>query len=311
MQQIVFRTLSPQMTLTLNDAGTSKIEYTKNYTETGDEEPGTTAEELPYLELFSFDCNSLGITSDTVTCIGMPGQHTISTKIQPRTLAITLAYDGRTEGRDYENQMYKLRRLIMRCFPPGVRGELEYTNSNGTFFINCYAAEYPNMERSVGTRTIAAFCLIADYPFWRQDCIGNLWTVEAGRAKAIVVLTKGDMCSPISGTIACTRTQSGILTSYSAIHIWRTDENSDVSMKITKPLIAGQKLIFNSGINNEIYFKLQDTDGTVRTANDYVDYQNSSLLSNDIERTVWQINVNGDEGEIEIQMNYQNLYWAV
>lgn len=311
MQQIIFRTQSPQMTLTLNDVGTSKIEYAKNYSDSGDEEPQTTTEKFPYLDLFNFDCNSLGTSSDMVTCIGMPGQHTISTKIQPRTMAITLAYDGRTGGRDYESQMYKLRRLIMRCFPLGVKGELEYTNSNGTFFIDCYATEYPNMERSVGTRTVATFYLIADYPFWRQNHIGNLWTVGAGSAQAIVVLTKGDMGSPISGTITCTQTQSGLLYGYSAIRIWRTDKNSDVSMKITKPLTEGQKLIFNSGINNEIYFKLQDTDGTIRTANDYVDYQNSSLLRNDTERTVWQINVNGDEGEIEIQMNYQNLYWAV
>lgn len=42
MQQIIFRTQSPQMTLTLNDVGTSKIEYAKNYSDSGDEEPQTT-----------------------------------------------------------------------------------------------------------------------------------------------------------------------------------------------------------------------------------------------------------------------------
>lgn len=311
MQQIIFRTQSPQMALTLNDGGTSKIEYSKNYSEAGEEEPHTVTENLPYLDLFDFDCNSLGTSSDTVTCVGMPGQHTVQTKVQPRTLAVTLAYDGRIGGRDTERQMYRLRRLIMRCFPLGVKGELEYTNSNGTFFIDCYATEYPNMERNVGTRTVAAFYLVADYPYWWGNVVGNVWTVSANNARAVVVLAKGDMKSPISGTITCTETQSGIQEGYSAIYIWRTDKNSEMGMRIVKPLIQGQKLIFNSGINNEIYFKLQDTDGTIRTANDYVDYQNSELLSNDIERTTWQINVNGDKGEIEIQMNYQNLYWAV
>lgn len=271
MQQIVFRIQSPQMAITLNDVGSSKIEYSRNYSEAGGEEPHTITESLPYLNLFDFTCNSLGTSSDTATCVGMPGQHTVQTKVQPRTLAVTLAYDGRSGGRDTENQMYKLRRLIMRCFPLGIKGELEYTNSNGAYYIDCYATEYPNMERNTGTRTIATFYLVADYPYWYKNIIGTSVSINVSggeHAKAYIVLTKGDMSSPISGTITCTASQSGIQEDY-AIFIWRIDNNSQMGMRIVKPLKQGQKLIFNSNANNEIYFKLQDTDGSVRIANNY------------------------------------------
>lgn len=93
--------------------------------------------------------------------------------------------------------------------PLGVKGKLEYTNSNGTFYISCYATEYPNMERSAGTRIVSTLYLIADYPFWHRDVVGGTYTVAAKTAKSFSVLTEGDMETPIIGEIKCTVTQSG------------------------------------------------------------------------------------------------------
>ena len=313
MQQIVFRTKNPAMEITLNDGGTSKIKYTSGFD--GNREPVQTTKSYPTLDLFDFDGNSLGTQSDNVSCVDMPGQHTISTRVQPRTLAVTLAFDGRSGGKDTDNSMYALRRLIMRCFPLGVKGELEYTNSNGTFYINCYATEYPNMERIVGTRVVSTFYLIADYPFWHRDVSGRTWTVAAGSYQSVVVLTEGDMESPIIGEIKCTKTMTGIEAGYTGryIHIWETGDSAEggARMRFCKPLTAGQTLIFNTGLDNEVYVRLREADGTEREANDYVDYGNSTLLKNRVGQTTWQINVHSLTGEVEVTMHYQNLYWAV
>ena len=318
MQQIVFRTKNPQMEITLNDGGTSNITYTSGYNAT---EPVLTTVNYPTLALFDFDCNSLSTQADNVSCVDMPGQHTIATRVQPRTLAVTLAFDGRSGGSDTDNSMYKLRRLIMRCFPLGVKGEMEYTNSNGTYYINCYATEYPNMERTAGTRVVSTFYLIADYPFWHQDRQGQTHTVSAGDAKAVTVLTEGDMESPIICEIKCTQDMSGTPESLGPygryMYIWEPEGHKEdfkeagAKMSFCKPLTAGQTLIFNTGLNNEVYVRLREADGTERIANDYVDYNNSSLLKNRIGATKWQFHLDGDTGQVEITMHYQNLYWAV
>ena len=301
MQQIVFRTENPQMEITINDGGTSKIKHAG----------GTTS--CPTLDLFDFDGNSLGTKSDNVSCVDMPGQHTINTRIQPRTLAVTLAFDGRSGGRDTDNSMYTLRRLIMRCFPLGVKGELEYTNSNGTFYINCYATEYPNMERTAGTRVVSTFYLIADYPFWRQSVQDGPYTVTAGQGIVVLETVDGDMESPIIGEIKCTRTMTGNKENPPEWYIYIDDQSpgavNRTSMRFCKPLTVGQTLIFNTGIENEVHIKLIDTDGTERIANDYVDYGNSTLLKNRVGLTVWGLSVLS--GEITVTMNFQNLYWSV
>lgn len=308
MQQIVFRTEKPQMEITLNDGGTSKISISGNTTR------------YPTLDLFDFDGNSLGIQADNVTCVDMPGQHTIAARVQPRTLAVTLAFDGRKNGKDTDNSMFMLRRLIMRCFPLGVKGELEYTNSNGTYYINCYATEYPNMERTAGTRVVATFYLIADYPFWHRDAAQTSFTVSAGAAKAVNVFTEGDMESPMLCEIKCTQTMSGSPGSLGPfgryMYIWEptdsgTEEDSGAKMSFCKPLTAGQTLIFNTGLDNEVYVRLREADGTERIANEYVDYGNSTLLTNHIGTTKWQFHLDGDRGSVEVTMHYQNLYWAV
>lgn len=299
MQQIVFRTEKPQMEITLNDGGTSKIKRS-----------GST-ESCPSLELFDFDGNSLGTQTDAVSCVDMPGQHIVGTRIQPRTLAVTLAFDGRRSGKDTDSSMYTLRRLIMRCFPLGVKGELEYTNSNGTFYINCYATEYPNMERTAGTRVVATFYLIADYPFWHQSVQGKSLTVEAGHASFAVETIDGDMESPIIGEIKCTQSMSEEINSDWYIYISDQSEGAEneISMTICKPLTEGQTLIFNSGIENDVYVKLIDTDGTERIANDYVDYNHSALIKNRVGTTIWGVSV--ASGAVTVTLNYQNLYWAV
>ena len=318
MQQIIFRTENPAMEITLNDGGTSRIKRTVGYSTGG--QPIITDEYVPNLDLFDFDCNSLGTQADTVECVGMPGQHTVAARVQPRTLAVTLAFDGRRSGKDTDNNMYTLRRLIMRCFPLGVKGELEYTNSNGTYYINCYATEYPNMERTAGTRVVAAFYLIADYPFWYRDISSDRFTISAGSAVQVPVWVEGDMESPIIGEIKCIQTMSGTPETLGPLgrymYIWEpngtgAENDKGAKMSFCKPLRAGQTLIFNTGLNNEVYVRLREADGTERVANEYVDYGNSTLLTNHIGTTKWQFHLDGDVGSVEVTMHYQNLYWAV
>ena len=209
----------------------------------------------------------------------------------------------------------------MKCFPPGVAGLLTYTNANGTFNLRCYATEYPNLERSVGTRIVTTLYLIADFPYWYRSVSAAPFTVSANGVHVATMLTEGDVESPIIGEIKCTQTMSGApetLGPYNRyMYLWEPeghDENgteSGAKMSFCKPLKAGQTLIFNTGLNNEVYVRLRESDGTERAANDYVDYNNSSLLRNRIGNTKWQLHVDGEVGTVEVTIKYQNLYLAV
>ena len=107
--------------------------------------------------LYSFDPNSISVSADTVRCIGMSGQHTVSTSVNPRTLMVTVTYNGIAEAvgerrfKDTEAAMYILRRKLLKAFPLGKKGELAYTNANGTYYLDAYVTEYPVVERIAGT----------------------------------------------------------------------------------------------------------------------------------------------------------------
>ena len=320
MQQVIFRTVEPQMEITVNDCGTSAITYTSGYTLDGS--PVITTEILPYLELFNFDGNSLGTKADTVTCIGMAGQHTIGTpQIQPRTLVLTLAFDGRGGGRDTDAKMYALRRIITRCFQPGKTGTIEYTNDNGTYFIDCYPNEYPNIERQAGTRTVTSFYFTADFPYWHRDVtVGpHVFNADVTKEDIVNTICHGDIESPIIGEIKCISSMenpTGHGYDGAIFGLYRTDDAEKVlfgaeGMKFKKPLLAGDILAFNTGLNNEVYFKLKEGRFWERPANEYYDSTHSKLhrIKPGLDR--WIVGMYTLSGTVEATLHYQELFLSV
>lgn len=269
--------------------------------------------------LKEFDPNSVVVSADTVQCIGMDGQHIISQTTNPRSIKITLTFDGSTytSGKGYtknsENEMYYLRSLIMKHFPLKETGLLTYTvkksNSLKTYYINARMTEYPYIEQICGTLCTASFYLVADYPYWRQDVSGNLYTVTYNDPVAVVVLTEGDIDSPVIFEMECVKKITGNTTG-TFFKFWQI-EGGDCSMSFVKNLEVGQKLVMNSGLNNQVYIKLIEADGTERYANEYVNYRDSILFVNRAGTTKWQFNIYGDTGEFNVQMHYQNLYMGV
>lgn len=324
MQQVVFRTTDPTMEITVNDCGTSSIAYTAGWTEDG---RGVVVKEYPpYLELFDFDGNSLGTKADTVSCIGMPGQRTLGApQIQPRALVLTIAFDGRNGGRDTDERMYELRRIVARCFPPGKKGTMEYTNSNGTFYIDCYANEYPNMERKAGTRIVTSLYFTADFPYWRRDVKVGPYIFEANEERwvePVNIICRGDIASPVIGEIKCLTTMEGVhpngATGPDGAYwgLYRTDDSGrnlfgKEGMKFVKPLEAGDTLVFNTGLNNEVYFRLSVNNETEYPANHYYNAADSTLHKIKAGLDRWCVGIYTLYGKVEATLHYQELYLSV
>ena len=261
------------------------------------------------LYLYDADVNSVAITANTVKCLDMDGQHTISTNLNPRTIAITLTFNGISEGRDTDATMLSLRRTILKYFPLGINGELQYTNDGGTYYITAHAIEYPNIERQVGTLCKATFYLVADYPYWHRTVITEPFPVDTSADIIVGVFTEGDLDSPVVINLECTTAITGNTDGI----FFRIDQTEGGSSKlyIVKNLAVGEKLVINTGLNNEVYCHHIAVDGTVTNANHYVDYRNSDMLRNNVGATAWRYHIGGTAGVWTAGVDFQNIYRSV
>lgn len=288
-----------------------EIEFTDNETQQYD------GKWVPF-QLIAFDPNSQGVSRTAVTCLDMDGQHVVDERLNPKSIGVTVRFDGRgyqnavtgnSRKSGGDNAMYYFRRLILKHFPLKEVGELEYTNDRGTYYINCCMTEYPAIERQCGTMCQITFYLTADYPYWHKKVSGNVYTAKFDDPAAVMVNCNGDVASPIIGTITCVSAIEGNETGV-FFKLYQYEGGSS-QMAFVKNLEVGQKIVFNTGLNNEVYVKLIDADGTESYANNYVDYRNSDLLKNNVGETKWRLKIYGTAGELTIQMQYQNLFVAV
>lgn len=266
------------------------------------------------LVMKNFDPNSNSTTQNTINCVGMHGQHTISSYLNPKTITFDIVFDGKyRSGNSLKNggveKMYEYRRKIINHIPFNEVVLVEYTNNGGTYYINARLTEV-GVFTNIHSLCKSTIFLIADYPFWYKNVAGNVWTAVAGSPRVINVNTEGDISSPVIGIITCIVPIVGVADNGEYFRLSQT-EGSTAQMRFIKNLKTGEKLIFNTGLNNEVYVKLIETDGSIKLANNYVLHNTSDLLINNIGETKWRFSVYGTAGELSIQINYQNLYLGV
>lgn len=271
--------------------------------------------------LYNFDPNSLSVSTDTVTCIGMAGQHTVSTTVNPRTLMVTVTYNGIAEAadeqrlKDTEAAMYILRRKLLKAFPLGKKGELAYTNANGTYYLDAYVTEYPVVEKITGTLCKATLYLTADYPYWHQTVVEEPIEIEAGNGIRRQPQLHGDMISPMLCEIRCIEKISGTSQGEPYCTLW-LDGTGNEEIRLVKNIENDQAIVCSTGLNNEVYVKLLtllNNDGSVYTeknGSNYVEFV-SSRNPYEYPSNEWVFTVNGTSGKMLIQVIYQNIFLAV
>lgn len=267
--------------------------------------------------LYNFDPNSISISTDTVRCIGMAGQHTVSTTVNPRTLTVTVTYNGIAEVeqrlKDTEAAMYILRRKLLKAFPLGKKGELAYTNANGTYYLDAYVTEYPVIEKIAGTLCKATLYLTADYPYWHQTVVEEPIEVSAGNGIQCNPQSRGDIVSPMLFEVKCIEKISG----NGNLPIFTLEPNGaeDKEIRLVKNIEENQSIVCSTGLNNEVYVKLLDwvADDAVYSPSNgsaYVEFAGSGDISEYINDT-WRFTVNGTSGKLRIQVIYQNIFLAI
>lgn len=263
--------------------------------------------------LYGFDPNSISVSADTVKCIGMAGQHTVSIAANPRTLTVTVTYHGIESDKDAEAAMYMLRRKLLKAFPLGTTGELAYTNANGTYYLDAYPTEYPVIERIAGTLCKATLYFTADYPYWHQTVAEEPIEVSAGSGIRKRPLLKGDMLSPMLFEVKCLEEITGVSGGEPYFTMW-LDGAANKTVKLIKPLEANQSILCSTGLNNEVYAKLltniSDTVYSSVNGSNYVDFdiRGDPALYPAYE---WVFSAGGTGGKYSAQVFYQNIFLAV
>ena len=196
MQQITFTTSAG--TVIINDCDTSAVN-------------GTWCR----LWLNDFDGNSQALNTDTVECVGIPGQRVINSVPRARTITAKIGFAPLYRAQNAiictsEQGKYKLRRELLRLFPLGEVGELNYKNSFGEYRIKARLSEVPRISYTAGAWAEATLTLIADYPYWTYPLTESPEiTLSAGTTGIITPTKKGDIDSPVEIIIECTEAITG------------------------------------------------------------------------------------------------------
>ena len=125
-------------TITIDDVNTGKIDNASRM-----------------LRLNDFDGDSMKNSLQTVKCIGMQGQHTVSGTADPRTVIAKIGFapvffNGNRWLCTGDAGMHTLRREIGRHFPLGETGTLVYTDDTDSYEINARIDEKPHVSVKSG-----------------------------------------------------------------------------------------------------------------------------------------------------------------
>lgn len=198
MQQITFTT--SMGTAVINDCDTSAVNG-----------------EWCRLHLNDFDGNSQSLNTDTVECIGIPGQRLINYTPRAKTITAKIGFAPLYRSQNAivctgESGKYKLRRELLNLFPLGEAGELNYKNSYGEYRITARLAETPLVSYTAGVWAEATLTFVADYPYWTYPLTESP-TVQLtpGSTWLITPAKRGDINSPFEIIIECTEAITGTL----------------------------------------------------------------------------------------------------
>ena len=257
--------------------------------------------------LSDFDGNSVKARIDAVQCIGMPGQRTFSAVSDVKTIMMKLAFapvylrNNRFVCTGAAG-MHTLRREVLRRFPIGETGTLDYTNSTGTYTIQARVDEVPTVTMQDGYLCECTIYLTADYPYWCKPVTSEIVTVSGG-THIFSPPEYGDIPSPVSGWIRCS--ERFISTAEICFSLINTDDNTK-RIDFDNLLLEGDFLRFNFRYNNEWYVKVN---GYRRS--DFVYFSEySEPCINIPDQSSFRFEMNGT-GVFEIQLIYNNLFIAV
>ena len=267
------------------------------------------------LWLSDFDGNSQNLILNTVRCIGMDGQRTISavrdTKIITADITFTpLYYENNRLICRGERGMHELRREILRLFPLGVSGILEYSNDSGNFQIGARIDEAPKITVRDGWLCECKILFTADYPYWSKTVVSDSYEVTAGESVTITSEAYGDMESPVSGIITCIE---ALGESDSGVYFALENADGNNAIRFVKPMTEGQQLKFSLEFNNkfEILTRL-DEDSEWVNAYEYLRYSELwQPCRNRAAPTDFKFSVFSDTGKLGIVLNYHNLFTAI
>lgn len=240
MQQITFTTSAG--TVIINDCDTSAVN-------------GTWCR----LWLNDFDGNSQALNTDTVECVGIPGQRVINSVPRARTITAKIGFAPLYRSQNAiictgEHGKYKLRRELLRLFPLGEVGELNYKNSFGEYRIKARLSEVPRVSCTAGVWAEATLTLVADYPYWTYPLTESPEiTLSAGTTGIITPTKKGDIDSPVEIIIECTEA----ITGSSTVRQLKIAHSADMETYLLgvncyTDIGAGTKLKYDIGTNGEL-----------------------------------------------------------
>ncbi len=268
------------------------------------------------LGLSEFDGNSQNLIVNAVKCIGMNGQRTVSATRDTKVVTATITFAPLYYEENYlicrgERGMHELRREVLKLFPLGVPGILEYTNDCGTYQIGARLDESPKVTVRNGWFCECRLIFTADYPFWSRTATSDVFTATAGEPATITSEVFGDIESPVSGFITCTEALSTeTLSRYFSL---TTDKGR---IDFVKPMAEGQQLKFSLEFDNKLEIMTR-----YRTDNGYGKWENAykylyytekvDPCRNGTATTEFLFSVLSATGTLEIQLNYHNLFIAV
>ena len=266
------------------------------------------------LGLSEFDGNSQNLILNTIKCIDMPGQRTISTVRDAKaiTAKITFAPLYYEENRLIcrgERGMHELRREVLRLFPLGVKGTLEYTNDTGSYLIAARLDESPKITVKEGYFCECTLIFTADYPYWSRTVSSGVYSAKADEPATIISEEWGDTESPVSGLITCTEE-----TGASGFRLQNVNKSGRIdfygAMKV------GQQLSFSLEYNNELVVSTRYLEngsyGPWFSAYERLCYTELwPPCRNGTAPTEFLFSVLSSSGALDIELNFHNLFTAV
>ena len=298
MQRITFTTI--RGTVTVDDVNISTIAGEKIF------------------RLDDFDGNSGKTRTDSVHCIEMPGQKTVSVTSDVKTVTAKISFAPVYMNNNIQRcagaaGMFALRREVLKRFPLGESGTLEYTNDTGTYTIKARIDESPVIAMHDGYFCSCTIMFTCDYPYWCSSVKSSHYTVVSGTPAIITPAAYGDISSPVAGVITCISSLSGLQEGY--LEHFRLIDSSLTGYRVSfcKAMTAGDMLSFCFGYNNEWQVRKSTNGGTSwANASDYVYFTDWTAppTSDPVRQNSLKFELL-ESGSLDVQLEFLNLYTAV
>ncbi|MCM1335448.1 MAG: hypothetical protein NC084_12185 [Bacteroides sp.] len=255
------------------------------------------------LRLNDFDGNSGKTRLETMQCIGLPGQKVLSSVLDVKTVTAKIAFAPIYLRKNRPTctgakGMYALRREILKRFPLGEDGTLEYTNDSGVYTISARIDQTPIVTVHDGWLCDCTVMFTCDYPYWCRAVTSEKQTVSAGGSALFVPPSYGDVASPIGGILTCTETLSDPRDG-----IYYQIRNTDSTLRrvhFCRPISSGRSYQFNFLYNNE----------WVVPGDVYFAEYCEPCVSVPV-RSSFRFDLLSAAGSLDVQLIYYNLYLAV